>query len=97
MHHGWLATLESEPAARAPRRILHDLPLVAVSADADRLVVGFARPGDHLDHVVEHPVAVWRVRTSAGADLGIDVETSTAERLRLRFRSAMPVERVDGA
>ena len=95
-HARWLVTLEDAPWHGASRVFLRNVPLVGVSLEPDRLLVGLAGPEGHLDHVVADPLNLWRAYTSDGSDLGLDVEGGGGIRLRLRFRSAAHPELVDG-
>jgi hypothetical protein len=96
-HAGWLASLERRPARQAPRLLMRDLPLLAVTSDLDRVIVGFSNAAAHADHVIERPIAIWQVHTASGAERGLEIDTADGERVRLRFRSAVAAELVNGA
>jgi hypothetical protein len=71
------------------------VPLVGISEDGGRIVItaGFNR--QHVDHVIERPVALRREHTADGIDVGLDIDDDEGESVRLRFRSAVPPQLVD--
>jgi hypothetical protein len=95
-HAGWLVTLEDAPWHGTPRVLLRDVPLVGVTTDPHRLVIGVAGAQGHLDHVVANAINIWRAYMSDGSDLGLDIEGAGGVRLRLRFRAAARPDLVDG-
>jgi hypothetical protein len=95
-HQAWLITLECSRPDAGPVILMRNVPLLGVFDDDTRLVIATADHGGHADHVVPHPVTVQRQFTSGGATLGLDIETHGGERVRLRFRSAIAPELVDG-
>ena len=95
-HQGWLISVDSVGSDRAPIRLMHNVPLVGVFDEPDRLVIAAGRGRQRVERVVERPVALRCPQTPDGAEIGLDIETETGEQVRLRFRSAIAPELVDG-
>lgn len=95
-HRDWLVTLDAGARDRAPVRVMHDVPLVGVFDEPHRLVIVAGHDRQRVDRIIEKPVSLKRPVTPDGADMGLDIETQAGEQIHLRFRCAVPTERVDG-
>jgi hypothetical protein len=92
-HEGWLVTLECDRIGYAFR----DLPLRGVAVD-ERTIEIFAHgpDGAHIAHVVRHPVRVISDETAEGGDVAVTIVNAEGHRTVIEFRSAVPVEMVNG-
>jgi hypothetical protein len=98
-HEGWLVTVEqvsmpSGAAAVAAR----DLPLEQVAADpggAITVSVG-GTPEQHLTVTVDRAEKLLLEQTDEGAETALRIERRDGPATRVRFRSAMRPEEVDG-
>jgi RNA:NAD 2'-phosphotransferase (TPT1/KptA family) len=93
-HQGWLVTLESVPPSADPSVLMHNVPLLGVSDDQGRIVVATAGGASHTDRIVD--AVALRVDRVEGADRGLEIESADGNVWRLRFRSVVPTELVDG-
>jgi hypothetical protein len=91
VHRGWLMTVSS-----AGRELMHDVPLGSIVFDKDEIVIEAAMDRQHTDHVVSNPAALRIERTPEGADQMLEILGSGGELVRVRFRSAVRSELVDG-
>jgi hypothetical protein len=98
-HEGWLVTVEEVPGGEGSTCVeARDLPLQGISLDGDGAIsvaVGDG-PGNHLTHTVAHPTRVIVEQTDAGADQALRINRDRDEATRIRFRSAVRPEEVDG-
>jgi uncharacterized protein DUF5335 len=95
-HQGWLITLEAVGPRALPSILMHDVPLLGVTEEHDDLVIATSVDSSHTDKIVEKVVAVRVDRSDDGADRALELETADRHLLRLRFRSVMRAELVDG-
>jgi hypothetical protein len=79
-----------------PVRLMRDVPLVGVFDDPDRLVIAAGHGRQRVGRIVKRPVVLGRSHVD-DADLGLEIETEAGDQVQLRFRSAIPSVRVDGA
>ncbi len=94
-HQGWLVTLEALPPRAAARVVMANVPLLGVSDEQGRIVIATAGDTSHADRIVE--AKSLRVeRADAGVERGLEIESREGDVFRLRFRSAVPTELVDG-
>jgi hypothetical protein len=96
MHAGWLVDVDFQPATDPRLTLMHQVPLVGIADDDGRIVITAGLNRQHVDHVVERPVSVRREHTPEGVDVGLDIDSEGGESVRVRFRSAMRPELVDG-
>jgi hypothetical protein len=98
-HEGWLVTVEhvsmpADAAAVAAR----DLPLEQVTADpggAISISVG-STPGRHLTVTVDRAERLLLEQTDEGTETALRIERRDGPATRVRFRSAVRPEEVDG-
>ncbi len=95
-HAGWLVTVETIPAQAAPAVLVRDTPLIGVTDDAGQVVIAIGADNSHSDRVVERPVTLRVDRAPDGTERGLDIENEAGDLVRLRFRTAIPPELVDG-
>jgi len=99
-HEGWLVTIEELPGGEgSPCIEAHDLPLEGISFDRLDGSISIALGADadgRLTHTVHHASRVIVERTDAGADCGLRINRDHDEATRIRFRSAVHPEQVDG-
>lgn len=99
-HQGWLATIEVFGPEIGAQVESQDLPLQGISADLKGpektilIIVGKA-PLESVSHAVRAPTKIRIKRNETGADEALEIESAESTTL-LRFRSAVPVEAVDG-
>jgi hypothetical protein len=98
-HEGWLVTVEqvSTPSGQSAVEA-HDLPLENVSSDPDGTIsvsVG-GTPERHLTHIVPRAARLLVEETDEGVDRGIRIDRSYGPSTRVKFRSAVRPEEVDG-
>jgi hypothetical protein len=98
-HEGWLVTVErvSMPAGAAAVEA-RDLPLEQVAADrggAIMISVG-GTPEEHLTVRVDRAEKLLVEQTEDGTAVALRIERRDGPATRLRFRSAMRPEEVDG-
>jgi hypothetical protein len=95
-HSGWLVTVESVSRRGTPVVVFRDVPLVGVTDDDGRLIIATGIDNAHADRIVEHPIGLRVDRTAEGAERGLEIETAGGDLVRLRFRTAIATELVDG-
>lgn len=95
-HQGWLVTLESVPTRAAPSVLLRNVPLLGVSDDQGRIVIATTSDASLTDRIVDNVTALRLDRTADGVERGLDIETAAGDLLRLRFRTVIAPELVDG-
>ena len=92
-HRGWLVTVDS---AEGPGVMMRDVPLAAILVDDGDIVIETAMDRQHTDHVVRDPVAIRLERADDGAERQIEIASGEGGLVRVRFRSAVPPELVNG-
>lgn len=96
-HDGWLVTVEAADFDLRGWAGEREMPLAGVACgakcDGESVISIFLgkAPGEHLTHAVAAPK-----ETEAGAHEWLEIESATGEVTRVRFRSAMLPELVDG-
>ena len=93
VHRGWLMTVE---AVNGVGVLMHDVPLASILFEAGDIVIEAAMDRQHSDHVVRNPVAIRVERTSDGAHQQVEIARADGVIVRVRFRSAIRPELVDG-
>lgn len=93
VHRGWLMTVE---AAEGVGVLMHDVPLASIIFERGDIVIEAAKDRQHTDHVVSKPVTLRVERTAEGADQQIEFADADGGVVRVRFRSAIRPELVDG-
>ncbi|MGC2183625.1 MAG: DUF5335 family protein [Terriglobales bacterium] len=99
-HEGWLASIEvSLPSGKLTEVVDRRLRGVTIDhSDGKRrlyVAVGDA-PDECLTHVVDTPTQIRFKRTPTGAHRGLDIVSVDGSTTRVRFRSAMLPEMLDG-
>ncbi len=94
-HQGWLVTVEALPPRSAARVLMTNVPLLGVSNEQGRIVIATAGDTSHADRIVE-AVTLRVDRADAGAERGLEIESQGGDVFRLRFRTVVPTELVDG-
>jgi hypothetical protein len=101
-HERWLVFLELSAVGTDLQVQAHDIPLQGISADlkepgADTIVIRVgSASGGYLAHWVRHPARVILEQTAEGADIALLIESGRGACTRLRFRSPVLAERLDG-
>ena len=101
-YRGWLVSLESTGLSSGPQMQASEVPLVWISAElqadrGDRIEVALETcTGEHRTYIIPAATHVRLQATEEGANAGVEIESSAGGMTRLRFRSAMLPERVDG-
>jgi hypothetical protein len=99
-HEGWLVTLEEIPAGGGgPRIEARGLPLQGLFTNRHEQSISIAlgrAPDDHLTHTVNNPERIVVEQTDSGADHGLTIERQSGRATRLRFKTAIRPEEVDG-
>ena len=95
-HEGWLVTVETVSGRSLPAVLMHDVPLLGVTEDRGGFVIATSGDSSHTDKIVEHVTTVRVDRTDDGAERALELETAKGGLLRIRFRSPMRPELVDG-
>lgn len=85
-HDQWLVTVDGEGEA---------MPLEGIVARNGHVVVHLGRDITHHRRITIDAARV-RVQQTGGVDEGLDIESADGHVTRLRFRSPMPPELVDG-
>lgn len=93
VHRGWLITVDS-PAGIG--LLMRDVPLASILFEDEDIVIEAAMDRQHVDHVVKGPVALRLERTADGADRQLEIVGNEGNVVRVRFRSAIRPELVDG-
>jgi hypothetical protein len=91
VHRGWLMTVSA-----GDRVLMHDVPLASIVFENDEIFIEAAMDRQHTDHVVSNPAALRIERTPEGADQQLEILAASGELVRVRFRSAVRSELVDG-
>jgi len=99
-HEGWLVNMEIIGGVVGAAPEAHEMPLAGISADVkdkNRAIAILLH--DHgagrITHIISEPRSVRLKRTAEGADEALDIESADGVMTLLRFRSAMPSERLD--
>jgi Family of unknown function (DUF5335) len=101
-HRGWLVSLDVTGLPSGPQVQASEVPLACITAELqadrrDRIEVALeARTGERITYIIPAAARVRLQATEEGADAGVEIESSAGGTTRLRFRSAMLPERVDG-
>jgi len=98
-HEGWLVTVEEIPAGGGPRIEARELPLQGVFANPHERSISIAvgrTADDHLTHTVSNPERIVVEQSDSGADQGLTIERQSGRATRLRFKTAVRPEQVDG-
>jgi hypothetical protein len=93
VHRGWLITVDSPTGAGL---LMRDVPLASILFEDGDIVIEAAMDRQHVDHVVQDVVALRLERTAAGADRHLEIVRNEGDIVRVRFRSAIRPELVDG-
>lgn len=102
VHEGWLVSLDLASPTSGTQPEIRELPLLGVTAestpfDSTITIAAARRDGEHITHVVHSATRLRIERTSEGADVGLEVESSDGTAAILRFRVAALPATVDGA
>lgn len=100
-HEGWLVALDVLGPEIGAQREIENLPLAGISADASQrdcsITISVEREADaHLTHIIRDVDRLFLQRTDEGADFALLVQGADGVKTILRFRTAIPVEIVDG-
>jgi Family of unknown function (DUF5335) len=101
-HDRWLVSLELSAVGPDLQVQAHDIPLQGISADlkepgADTIMIRVgSAAGGYLTHWIRHPARVILEQTPEGADIAIVIESGRGASSRLRFRSPLLAEQLDG-
>jgi uncharacterized protein DUF5335 len=99
-HEGWLVTVEDIPAGGGgPRVEARDLPLQGVFTNPHEQSISIAlgrAPDEHLTHTVRNPERIVVEQSESGADQGLTIERQSGRATRLKFKTAVRPEEVDG-
>ncbi len=101
-HAGWLVTVEVFGPEIGAQTEARDLPLDGISADVkgpgrDKIAVALrTRHGGDVTHTITEPLNVRLQETEKHAHQALQTESADGTSTIVRFRSAMPTERVDG-
>jgi hypothetical protein len=93
VHRGWLVSVESP---NGPGMLIREVPLASILLDDGNIVIGTARDREHTDHVVPNPATIRVERTPDGADQLLEIIAHDGGTVRVRFRTAIRPELVDG-
>lgn len=93
VHRGWLTTVDSPTGVGL---LMRDVPLASILFEDGDIVIETAMDRQHADHVVKRPVALRLERTADGADRQLEIVGNEGNVVRVRFRSAIRPELVDG-
>lgn len=91
VHRGWLVTVESSGGV-----LVREVPLASVVLDDEDVVVETAKDRQHTDHVVRKATDIRVERAGDGADRYLEITGLDEGRVRVRFRTAVRPELVDG-
>lgn len=98
-HEGWLASLRArEDGAHKEQVVARHLPLERVEFDEEGDRIRFHLGGGERNGIlypVEAPISLRVDVGENGAEWGLEIHSSGRE-TRLRFRSSLPTEMVDG-
>lgn len=86
LHDRWLVSVDGETQA---------LPLEGITARDGRIVITLGGDISHHRRIVIEATGV-RVEQSAGVDEGVEIESAEGYTTRLRFRTPVSPELVDG-
>ena len=101
-HQGWLVDLEIVSPGKGTRVEANAMPFVGITADLSRgdgetLYVMLGRaPEDHLTHTVRGVSHVRLRESDEGAHEAVEIGSNTGETTRVRFRSVVLPEMVNG-
>jgi hypothetical protein len=95
-HQGWLVTVELLATGNAPATLMRNVPLRGVTDDGDQVVIMAAADTGRAEHIIDAPVNVRVDRLPNGVDRALEIETRDATLVRVRFRSDVAPELVDG-
>ena len=93
MHRGWLVCVDSP---NGPGVLMREVPLASILLDEGNIVIDTARDREHTDHVVPDLVSICVERTPEGADQQLEIIARDGRVVRVRFRTAIRPELVDG-
>jgi hypothetical protein len=99
-HEHWLVTVEEIPGGEGSTCVeARDQSLRGIFVDGHddtiSIALGDTRE-DHLTHTIAHPTRVILEQTDAGVDQGVRINRDHDQATRVRFRSAVRPEEVDG-
>jgi|RhiMetdeSRZDD1v2_1073273.scaffolds.fasta_scaffold00473_38 hypothetical protein len=96
-HQGWLVDVEVLGADIGAQLEAEDLPLEGISADHQNKDISIAllRDGKVIEHFVTKPERV-RVEEEGGAEVAIEIDSSSGPTTIVTFRAAASPEEVDG-
>jgi hypothetical protein len=96
-HQGWLVDVEVLGADIGAQLEAEDLPLEGISADHQNKDISIAlrRDGKVIEHFVTKPKRV-RVEEEGGAEVAIEIDSSSGPTTIVTFRAAASPEEVDG-
>jgi hypothetical protein len=96
-HQGWLVDVEVLGSNIGAQLEAEDLPLEGISADHNNKDISIAllRDGKLTEHFVTTPERV-RVEEEGGAEVAIEIESSSGPTTIVTFRAAASPEEVDG-
>lgn len=96
-HQGWLVDVEVLGNDIGAQLEAEDLPLEGISADRGNkdISVALLRDGKVTEHFVTKPERV-RLEEEGGAEVAIEIDSSTGASTIVTFRSVASPEEVDG-
>jgi hypothetical protein len=101
-HQGWLVDVEIVTPGKGTRVEANAMPLAGITADLNRgggeavhVMLGKA-PEDHLTHTVRGVSQVSLRESHEGAHEALEIGSKTGETTRVRFRSVVLPETVNG-
>jgi Family of unknown function (DUF5335) len=101
-HRGWLVSLDVTGLPSGPQVQASEVSLAWITAELqanrrDRIEVALeACTGEHITYIIPAATHVRLRATEEGAHAGVEIESSAGGTTRIRFRSAMLPQRVDG-
>ena len=99
-HEGWRVTLEVLGPDIGAQKEARELPLGGITAELngkDRIdVMVGERADDHITHSISQPTHVRLEETDGGVHQALEIESSGAPTVLLRFLPAIASELVDG-
>lgn len=97
-HEGWLASLRATEAGGKGQVVARHLPLERVELDEEGNRIRIHLGGDkskRILYLVGKPISLRVDVGEDGAEWGLEIHSASKE-TRLRFRSSLPTEMVDG-
>jgi hypothetical protein len=96
-HQAWLVDVEVLGSDIGAQLEAEDLPLEGISADHNNKDISIAllRDGKVIEHFVTKPERV-RVEEEGGAEVAIEIDSSSGPTTIVTFRAAASPEEVDG-